>query len=81
MTSHPVRMGAAIAALLSCASCGGGASTPTAPSPPTSFLAGTWQGTMTIQPLATGPQPSPLRRFGEAHPQVTNAPVPSSRSA
>jgi hypothetical protein len=37
--------------------CGGGSSTPTAPSGPQSFLAGTWRGTLTIQPDPTGPQP------------------------
>ena len=30
--------------------CGGGGSTPTSPTPAQSFLAGTWRGTMTIQP-------------------------------
>ena len=34
-----------------------GASSPTAPSAPQSFLAGTWRGTLTIQPNPTGPQP------------------------
>ena len=37
--------------------CGEGSSTPTAPSGPQSFLAGTWRGTLTIQPDPTGPQP------------------------
>lgn len=37
--------------------CGGGGSAPTAPSPSQSFLAGTWRGTMTIQPDPTGAQP------------------------
>jgi hypothetical protein len=37
--------------------CGGGGSTPTSPTPAQSFLAGTWRGTMTIQPDPTGPQP------------------------
>ena len=37
--------------------CGGGGSAPTSPSPAQSFLAGTWRGTMTIQPDPTGPQP------------------------
>jgi hypothetical protein len=37
--------------------CGGGSSTPTTPSDPQSFLAGTWRGTLTIQPDPTGPQP------------------------
>ena len=37
--------------------CGGRSSTPTGPSEPQSFLAGTWRGTLTIQPDPTGPQP------------------------
>src|SRR4051794_8901417 len=43
--------------LLTSAACGGGSSTPTAPQGPQSFMAGTWRGTMTIQPNPTGPQP------------------------
>ena len=39
------------------AACSDGGSPPTAPSGPQSFLAGTWRGTMTIQPDPTGPQP------------------------
>ena len=40
--------------------CGGGSPAPAAPSGPQSFLAGTWQGTVTIQvvPGATAPQPA-----------------------
>ena len=41
--------------LLILAGCGG--STPTGPSAAQSFLAGTWRGTLTIQPDPTGPQP------------------------
>jgi hypothetical protein len=37
--------------------CGGSGSAPTSPSPVQSFLAGTWRGTMTIQPDPTGAQP------------------------
>jgi len=37
--------------------CGGGGSTPTSPTQAQSFLAGTWRGTMTIQPDPTGAQP------------------------
>ena len=37
--------------------CGGGGSAPTSPTPSQSFLAGTWRGTMTIQPDPTGAQP------------------------
>ena len=43
--------------LLPLAGCGGNGTAPTAPSPTQSFLAGTWRGTMTIQPDPTGPQP------------------------
>ena len=43
--------------LLTLAACGGGSSSPTAPSAPQSFLAGTWRGTLTIHPNPTGPQP------------------------
>lgn len=42
--------------LLPFVACGGGRS-PVGPSPPQSFLAGTWSGTLTIQPDPTGPQP------------------------
>ena len=34
--------------LLTLAACGGGPSSPTTPSAPQSFLAGTWRGTLTI---------------------------------
>ena len=37
--------------------CGDGGSTPASPTPPQSFLAGTWRGIMTIQPDPTGTQP------------------------
>ena len=37
--------------------CGDGSSAPTSPTPAQSFLAGTWRGTMTIQPDPTGAQP------------------------
>src|SRR5688500_3182068 len=43
--------------LLPIVACGGGGSTPTSPTPVQSFLAGTWRGTMTIQPDPPGPQP------------------------
>jgi len=46
-----------IPVLLTLAACGGGTPTPTAPSAPQSFLAGTWRGILTIQPNPTGPQP------------------------
>ncbi len=50
--------------LVSLTACGGSSSNPTAPSPPTSFLTGTWRGTLTIlvdpgtpnaQPESSGP--------------------------
>ena len=37
--------------------CGDSGSAPTSPTPAQSFLAGTWRGTMTIQPDPTGAQP------------------------
>jgi hypothetical protein len=43
--------------IMTLSACGGGSSTPTTPSDPQSFLAGTWRGTLTIQPDPTGPQP------------------------
>ena len=43
--------------ILPLSACGGGSSTPTAPSGPQSFLAGTWRGTLTIQPDPSAPQP------------------------
>ena len=42
------RSSLALSVALTCAGCGGGSS-PTAPSGPQSFLAGTWRGTMMIQ--------------------------------
>ena len=43
------------------AGCGDGGSSPTGPTAPQSFLAGTWRGTLTFQPNPTGPQPgSPI---------------------
>ena len=44
--------------LLILAGCGDGRSSPTGPTAPQSFLAGTWRGTLTIQPNPTGPQPA-----------------------
>jgi len=43
--------------LLILAGCGG--ATPSGPSAAQSFLAGTWRGTLTIQPDPTAPQPGP----------------------
>ena len=45
----------AVAGLMVLAGCGDGKA-PTSPSPPASFLAGTWRGTVTIE--VTGQQPS-----------------------
>lgn len=47
----------ALVLFLPLAACGGSGSPPSSPSPAQSFLAGTWRGTMTIQPDPTGPQP------------------------
>jgi hypothetical protein len=57
MNSRCLCVWSPIPLLLTLAACGGGAPTPTAPSAPQSFLAGTWRGTLTIQPNPTGPQP------------------------
>jgi hypothetical protein len=54
-----IRHSAVLLLLVSLTACGGG-SAPSAPTTNTqSFLAGTWRGTMTIQPDPTGPQPGP----------------------
>ena len=52
-----IRSLVALLLFLPLVACGGGGSTPTSPSPGQSFLAGTWRGTMTIQPDPTGAQP------------------------
>ena len=58
MTYVTVRQLSAVLLFLPLAACGGGGTAPTAPSTTAqSFLAGTWRGTMTIQPDPTGPQP------------------------
>ena len=47
--------------LLSLAGCGGGGgASPTGPSQPQSFLAGTWRGTIVIQADPMGPVPGPV---------------------
>jgi hypothetical protein len=43
--------------MLVLAACGGSSPGPTSPSPPTSFLAGTWSGTVTIQVNPGDPNP------------------------
>lgn len=55
-----------VPALLMLVGCGGTTSTPTTPSTPTSFLTGTWSGTMTIQvnpgdPIVQPPTSGPTR--------------------
>jgi hypothetical protein len=57
MSRDTLRQLSALTLLLPLAACSDGGSPPTAPSGPQSFLAGTWRGTMTIQPDPTGPQP------------------------
>jgi ABC-type transport system substrate-binding protein len=58
MNSYFWRTSALIAALVTASACGG-SSSPTAPSQPQSFLAGTWTGTVTIEregePTTSGP--------------------------
>ena len=57
MTRTIIRQLSVVLLLLMLCACGGSGTAPTAPSGPQSFLAGTWRGTMTIQPDPTGPQP------------------------
>ena len=52
-----IRYLVALLLFLPLVACGGGGSAPTSPSSAQSFLAGTWRGTMTIQPDPTGAQP------------------------
>ena len=58
MKAQRTRLGVPVVLFFMLSGCGGGGSSPTAPSAPQSFLAGTWRGTMTIQPNPTGPQPA-----------------------
>jgi len=60
--------------LLVLTSCGGSAPGPTSPSPPTSFLTGTWSGTVTIQvnpgdPNPPAPSAGPMQWTFEVTPQ------------
>ena len=58
--TRPAKLSVAILVASAFASCGR-EGTPTGPSGQTSFLTGTWRGTLTIQPNPTGPQPgSPI---------------------
>src|SRR5262245_57135227 len=61
--------------LLLLGGCGGSPAAPTAPSTPTSFLAGTWSGTVTIQvnpgePNAMPPSAGPTQWTFEVTPQT-----------
>ena len=58
MRPQHARIGLPVLLLFMLSGCGGGGSVPTAPTGPQSFLAGTWRGTMTIQPNPTAPQPA-----------------------
>ena len=55
MTVRALRSTATVLSLLTISACGGSSSGPTAPSSGQSFLAGTWRGTVTIQPNAGEP--------------------------
>jgi hypothetical protein len=55
MTVRALRSTATVLSLLTISACGGSSSSPTAPSSGQSFLAGTWRGTVTIQPNASEP--------------------------
>ena len=57
MTTHQRHLCAGLLLPLLLAACDGGGTAPAGPSPAPSFLAGTWRGTMTIQPDPTGPTP------------------------
>ena len=60
--------------MLILAACGGSSPGPTSPSPPTSFLTGTWSGTVTIQvnpgdPNPPAPSTGPMQWTFEVTPQ------------
>lgn len=68
-------LSAPIPLLLIMTACGGSSSGPTAPSAPSSFLVGTWQGTVTIEvnpgdPTATPPSSGPTQWTFEVVPQT-----------
>lgn len=69
------RLLVSISLFLVMASCGGSSPGPTAPSTPTSFLAGAWQGTVTLEvnpgdPGASPPSGGPTRWTFEVVPQT-----------
>ena len=57
MKRQLLRNSIALLFLVTLAGCGDGSPGPTGPTGQQSFLAGTWRGTMTIQPNPTAPQP------------------------
>lgn len=68
-------LSAPVPLLLIMTACDGSSSGPTAPSAPSSFLAGTWQGTVTIEvnpgdPTSTPPSSGPTRWTFEVVPQT-----------
>jgi len=61
MKTRLIRLLSPAPLVLILAGCVDGGSSPTGPTAPQSFLAGTWRGTLTIQTNPTGPQPdSPI---------------------
>ena len=54
---NAIRISLPLVLIVPLTACGDGSTTPTGPSGQQSFLAGTWRGTLTIQPDPTGPQP------------------------
>ena len=59
MSVRGLRCTATVFSLIAISACGGSSSSPTAPSTGQSFLAGTWRGTVTIQPNAGEPNGPP----------------------
>ena len=69
------RLSVLLPLLLAMTACGGSSPGPTAPSAPNSFLAGSWQGTVTIEvnpgdPTASPPSSGPTRWTFEVVPQT-----------